>query len=128
MSNSKRVRSRISSRDQYYLWCFSVCLCLQVVQYFNKKLENSSAKIKKSYFTEGRQSLGQKDKKSKKRKEKTLQIQREDGTEAVTRQLNQNKPHRDPLNLVFNYFDSRLQEIQNEINKNKEPVAKIMQN
>lgn len=70
----------------------------------------------------------QQDKKSKKRKEKTLQIQREDGTEAVTRQLNQNKPHRDPLNLVFNYFDSRLQEIQNEINKNKEPVAKIMQN
>ena len=70
----------------------------------------------------------QQDKKSKKRKEKTLQIQREEGTKAVTRQLNQNKPHRDLLNLAFNYIDSRLQAIQNEISKNKEPVAKIMQN
>ena len=53
-----------------------------------------------------------------------MKIEREEDNEVVTSELKQDETNGDPLNLVFNYCDSRFQGIQNQIKKKKEPVAK----
>ena len=52
---------------------------------------------------------------------KPLQIEQEEIHEAETQEeLEEVTRQSDPLNLVFSYFDSRFQEIQNQIRKNKD--------
>ena len=58
---------------------------------------------------------------------RSIQIEQEEINEGETQEeLEEITGQSDPLNLVFSYFDSRFQEIQNQIrkNKNKEPAGK----
>ena len=58
---------------------------------------------------------------------RSIQIKQEEINEGETQEeLEEITGQSDPLNLVFSYFDSRFQEIQNQIrkNKNKEPAGK----
>ena len=50
-----------------------------------------------------------------------FQIEREEIDEAETHEkLKEVTGQSDPLNLIFSYFDSRFQEIQNQIRKSKD--------
>ena len=58
---------------------------------------------------------------------RSTQIEQEEINEGETQEeLEEITGQSDPLNLVFSYFVSRFQEIQNQIrkNKNKEPAGK----
>ena len=58
---------------------------------------------------------------------RSTQIEQEEINEGETQEeLEEITGQSDPLNLVFSYFDSRFQEIQNQIRKNKdnEPAGK----
>ena len=58
---------------------------------------------------------------------RSIQIKQEEINEGEKQEeLEEITGQSDPLNLVFSYFDSRFQEIQNQIrkNKNKEPARK----
>ena len=58
---------------------------------------------------------------------RSIQIEQEEINEGETQEeLEEITGQSDPLNLVFSYFDSRFQEIQNQIRKNKdnEPAGK----
>ena len=51
---------------------------------------------------------------------RSIQIEQEEINEGETQEeLDEIAGQSDPLNLVFSYFDSRFQEIQNQIRKNK---------
>ena len=68
-------------------------------------------------------SLKQQDKAEKPNKglKKPLQIEPEEINENETHEeLEEVTRQRDPLNLVFSYFDSRFQEIQSQIRKSKD--------
>ena len=52
--------------------------------------------------------------------ERPSQIEQEEENEAETQEEPEEVTGQsDPLNIVFSYFDSRFQEIQNQIRKNK---------
>ena len=52
---------------------------------------------------------------------RSIQIEQEEINEGETQEeLEEITGQSDPLNLVFSYFDSRFQEIQNQIRKNKD--------
>ena len=52
---------------------------------------------------------------------RSIQIEQEEINEGETQEkLEQTAGQSDPLNLAFSYFDSRFQEIQNQIRKNKD--------
>ena len=58
---------------------------------------------------------------------RSIQLEQEEINEGETQEeLEEITGQSDPLNLVFSYFDSRFQEIQNQIRKNKdnEPAGK----
>ena len=58
---------------------------------------------------------------------RSIQIEQEEINETeIQDELEEITGQNDPLNLVFNYFDTRFKEIQNQIRKNndKEPVEK----
>ena len=58
---------------------------------------------------------------------RSIQLEQEEINEGETQEeLEEIAGQSDPLNLVFSYFDSRFQEIQNQIRKNKdnEPAGK----
>ena len=58
---------------------------------------------------------------------RSIQIEQEEINEGETQEeLEEITGQSDPLNLVFSYFDSRFQEIQKQIRKNKgkEPVGR----
>ena len=58
---------------------------------------------------------------------RSIQIEQEEINEGETQEeLEEITGQSDPLNLVFSYFDSRFQKIQNQIRKNKdnEPAGK----
>ena len=58
---------------------------------------------------------------------RSIQLEQEEINEGETQEeLEEIAGQSDPLNLVFSYFDSRFQEIQNQIrkNKDKEPAGK----
>ena len=58
---------------------------------------------------------------------RSIQIEQEEKNGGETQEeLEEIAGQSDPLNFVFSYFDSRFQEIQNQIrkNKNKEPAGK----
>ena len=50
----------------------------------------------------------------------SIQLEQEEINEGQTQELEEIAGQSDPLNLVFSYFDSRFQEIQNQIRKNKD--------
>ena len=53
---------------------------------------------------------------------RSIKIEREGVNEDVTHELEEVRRQSDSLKLVFNYFESRFQEIQNQIRKSKEKV------
>ena len=58
---------------------------------------------------------------------RSIQIEQEEINEGETQEeLQEIAGQSDPLNLIFSYFDSRFQEIQNQIrkDKDKEPAGK----
>ena len=58
---------------------------------------------------------------------RSIQIEQEEINETeIQDRLEEITGQNDPLNLVFNYFDTRFKEIQNQIRKNndKEPAEK----
>ena len=66
-------------------------------------------------------------KKPNQRLRRSIQIEQEEINEGETQEeLEEIAGQRDALNFVFSYFDSRFQEIQNQIRKNKdnEPAEK----
>ena len=55
---------------------------------------------------------------------RSIQNEQEEINEAETQEkLEEITTQRDPLNLVFSYFDTRFQEIQNQIRSNSDKDA-----
>ena len=93
----------------------------------NQENDNTKTSNQIDIFVASSPKQEDKSKKPNQRLKRCIHIEQEEINEAKTQEeLQEITGQSDPLNLVFSYFDTRFQEIQNQIRKNndKEPAEK----